>query len=78
MKFVVKELSAGDGKRKVQVFRREDGSFGFEAFIYSDEPLELCWIPYGRFSECFADNAQTAEAEARSRVEWLRDSENDS
>jgi hypothetical protein len=77
MKLSVKELLARDGKRKVQVFRREDGSFGFEALRYSDEPLELCWVPYGRFSECFAGDAQTAEAEARGRVDWLRDIEND-
>jgi hypothetical protein len=73
MRSIVKELVARDGKRKVQIFRREDGSFGFEALRFSDEPLEMCWIPYGRFSECFAGDEQKAESEARSRVRWLQD-----
>jgi hypothetical protein len=54
-------------------FPAKDGSFGFEALRFSDEPLEMCWIPDGRFSECFAGDEQTAESEARSRVHWLQD-----
>ena len=72
-KTIVKELIATDGKRKVQVFRRDDGSFGFESFRFSEEPLEMSWIPYGRYSRCFAPSAEIAEREARGRVEWLRD-----
>ncbi len=72
MRTVVKELVARDGKQKVEIFRRDDGSFGFAVLRFSDESLELCWIPYGRFSECFADDKQTAESEARSRVDWLQ------
>ena len=75
MKSVVKELLADNGTRKVQIFQREDGSFGFEAFRLSDDPFEMCWIPYGRFSECVARNEQIAEREARGRVDWLRDDE---
>lgn len=78
MKDVVKELVARDRKRKVQIYRREDGSFGFEARRFSEEPRELCWIPYGRFSECFAADLQTAEFEARGRVDWLRGQMDDS
>jgi hypothetical protein len=77
MRSIVKERVARDGKRKVQIFRREDGSFGFEALQFSEEPLELCWIPYGRFSECYAADEQTAEYEARGRVDWLRETENE-
>ncbi len=77
MRSVVNELVARHGKRKVQIFRREDGSFGFEALRFSDDPQELCWIPDGRFSECFAEDEQTAEFEARGRVDWLRDNESD-
>ena len=73
MKQVTKELLAFDGKRKVEIFRREDGSYGFEVLRFSDAPTELSWIPYGRFSECFVPDEQTAESEARGRVDWLRD-----
>src|SRR5262245_6541667 len=72
MKAIVKELLSPDGKRKLQVFRRDDGSFGFESLQFSDEPLEMCWIPHGRLSECFAPTAEIAEREARGRVDWLR------
>ena len=72
MTSVVKELLSCDGTRKVEIFRREDGSFGFEALRFSEEPPEHCWIPYGRFSECFASEEQTAESEARGRIDWLK------
>jgi hypothetical protein len=77
VKTIVKELVAPDGKRKLLVFRRDDGSFGFESLRFSDEPLEMCWIPHARFSECFAPTAEIAECEARDRVDWLRDEKND-
>jgi len=73
MRSIVKELISPDGKRKVRIFRRENGSFGFEALRFSDEPLEVCWIPDGRFSECFVGDEQTAESEARGRILWLQD-----
>lgn len=73
MKTQINELLSPDGKWKVRIFRREDGSFGFESLRLSEEPLEMCWIPHGRFSECFAPTAEIAEREARGRVDWLRD-----
>ena len=69
---VERELMAADGKRKVEIFRRHNGTYGFTVLRWSEEPLEKCWVPFGRYSECFALDAATAEAEARSRVEWLR------
>ena len=77
MDSIVKELTARDGKRKVRIFRREDRSFGFEALRFSDEPLEMCWIPDGRFSACVAESQEVAEREARGRVDWLRDESDD-
>jgi hypothetical protein len=76
-KTIVKEMIATDGKRKVQVFRRDDGSYGFESLRLSEEPLERSWIPHGRFSQCIAASAETAESEARGRVDWLRDEKDD-
>jgi hypothetical protein len=77
MKLIVKELVARDGKRKVQIFRRHDGSFGFDSLRFSEEPLERCWISHGRFSECIAPSPEIAEREARGRVDWLRDEGDD-
>jgi hypothetical protein len=72
MKTVVKEFVSRDRTLKVHIFRRDSGTFGFDQWKFSDEPRERCWIPFGRFSECIAPDAQTAEDEARQRVEWLR------
>lgn len=73
MRSIIKELISRDGKKKVRIFMREDGSFGFEALQFSEEPLEMTWIPEGRYSECYAGDEHTAEFEARSRVHWLQD-----
>lgn len=70
---VERELMASDGKHKVQIFRRDNGTYGFAVLRWSDEPAEKCWVPFGRYSECFAQDAAAAEAEACSRVDWLRD-----
>jgi hypothetical protein len=77
MRSVVKEMLSVDKKRMVRVFRREDGTFGFESLRFSDDPLEMSWIPHGKFSECFAPSAEIAEREARDRVDWLRERSDD-
>lgn len=73
MRVIVNELVSPDGKRKVEIFRRADGSFGFESFRFSDEPLENCWIPENRRPVCVAATQEIAEREARERVKWLSD-----
>lgn len=73
MKSTIKEILSVDETRKVVIVRRDDGTFGFEALRFSNDPLEICWIPTGRFSECITDSVESAECEARGRVEWLRD-----
>lgn len=68
---VVDILTHQSGKLRVIIFQRDDGSFGFEDQKFSDEPLEMCWIPRGRYSESFCDSAARATAEAHGRVDWL-------
>jgi hypothetical protein len=70
---VEKELMAADGKHKVEIFRRDNGTYGFTVLYWSEDSFEKCWVLFRRYSECFAPDAATAEAEARSRVEWLSD-----
>ncbi len=77
MRIIIKEILALEGKRKVQIFRRDDGSFGFEALQFSEDPLEKCWVIHGRFFECIAPSAEIAEREARGRVDWVADEHND-
>ena len=57
--------------RRVVVFQREDGSFGFEEQRFSAEALERAWIPFGRYSLSRCDTAESALAEAHGRVAWL-------
>src|SRR6185436_805365 len=64
-------------KRRVLIIRRDDGSFGFEEERFSDEPLEMCWISFGRYSVCHCDTAERAVIEARGRVSWLSESKHE-
>lgn len=48
MKTVVTELVSRDGTLKVQIYRRDAGTYGFDEWRFSDEPREHCWIPHGR------------------------------
>ena len=68
---VVSTITSADGLRKIEVFERPDGSFGFEGYRFSREPTERCWIPYGFFASRF-DNPVTAENEALERVSWSK------
>jgi hypothetical protein len=67
----VQTISDETQKRRVIVFRRDDGSFGFEEERIPDKPLETAWIPFGRYSGCRCDTAERALVEARRRVAWL-------
>jgi hypothetical protein len=61
-------------RRRVVVFRQEDGSFGFSEERFSDEALEQAWIPVGGYSVSRCDTAERALVEARDRVSWLSES----
>lgn len=59
-------------KRRVRIFGLPDGSFRFIEEKFSDEPLEMCWIPQThRRSQAICSSFEIAMREARGRVEWL-------
>jgi hypothetical protein len=62
-------------KRRVVIFR----SFGFEEQFFSDEPLEMCWIPIGAppRPNCHSDTPERALIEARGRINWLSETGNE-
>lgn len=62
---VVREIVSPDGARKVVIYRREDGTFGFTASHFSSEPLEMSWIPDPGYGPSFTPDADSAEREAR-------------
>jgi hypothetical protein len=67
----VKTLTRSDGVYKVDIFLRNDGTYGFEEFKWAAE--ESCWIPFGKYSTAIIDTLERAIQEAESRVRWLQD-----
>jgi hypothetical protein len=66
---VIETLTNRANTRKVEIYRRQDGTFGFEALKFAKE--EDVWIPYGNYSFCICSSAQDAKSEAIGRIEWL-------
>ena len=61
-----------DRKRRVRIFGSPGGSYSFIEEKFSDEPLEMCWIPQMyRRSQPICSSFEIAMREARARVEWL-------
>ena len=74
MKTVYQYVS-DDGNKKVEIFQREDGSYGFIDWHYDSEAD--AWFPHGRHSECFASTEEIVLREARGRVDWLGSQDRD-
>ncbi len=70
----VKSIYSSDRLRKVIIFERDEGAFGFQSWYFSKDPLEMTWIPDGPVTEPICDSAETAEREARGRVWWMSES----
>lgn len=69
----VRTISHADGKRRVHIVDRGDGTYGYEEEHFSDDPFEMCWVPRRQFPLTICDSSQRAEREARAAVAWLRD-----
>jgi hypothetical protein len=67
---VVKTIHDQGNERKVQVFQREDGTFGFEEWKWSRE--ENCWMPLPKQITSVIDTLEHAQEEAKERIPWLR------
>jgi hypothetical protein len=73
MEKIVKEtFMKPDGTRKVEIFQRENKTFGFEELEFGFE--ENCWYPIGEYSLAIIDSFDNAIREAEGRVRWLRNS----
>lgn len=69
MNLVVEVIYSPRRNSKIEIFRRENGTYGFAELRFAGE--EKCWIPFGRYSEAVVDSVETAIREARGRVSWL-------
>jgi hypothetical protein len=66
---VVRRIQSPDHLRRVEIYRRDNGTFGFSALRWDEEVA--CFVPFGRYAESFSDSLDRAVAEASGRVEWL-------
>ena len=72
----VKTMEDASGTKRVEIFQRTEGTFGFAEYhwLEEDTPTGIYpyWSPLRPDSLAIFDTAERAEQEARSRVEWLR------
>ena len=69
---VVRSINAPGESRCVDVFRRPDGSFGFEEYRRDSEDARG-WFPIGFYEAQVFDAAESALAAAQAKVPWLSD-----
>jgi hypothetical protein len=61
------------GKRRVRIVHRGSGRYGYDEERFSDEPLEMCWVPIPQMPLVVCDSPEAAERDARGQIPWLRD-----
>ena len=76
MEKIIKEtFMKSDGTRKVEIFQRENKTFGFDELELEFGSEENSWYPVGRYSLAIIDSLDNAIREAEGRVSWLRNSD---
>ena len=68
----VKAIYNENKNQRVIILQRDTGTFAYEEEYFSNEPLEMCWIPTGRRVIGFYDTKERAESEARANIYWLK------
>ena len=59
-----------NGSRRVEIFQRENGTFGFEEWKFLSD--EQAWIPItSRRSIPMVSSEEEAIKEAKGRIDWL-------
>ncbi len=69
---VVNSINIQGANRCVDIFRRPDGTFGFEEFRRDMED-NRGWFPVGSFGNQTFDSEDDALLEARAKIIWLSD-----
>ena len=72
---VIRSVNAPGDLVCVDIFRRADGSFGFEEFKRDPEDSRG-WFPIGGFSGRRHTSAEEAEAAAEAAIAWYQTSPN--
>ena len=69
---VLSSIETPEGDRCVDIFERDDGSFGFEEWRRDPESVSG-WFAVGQYAGRIFETADAALAAARARVAWLAD-----
>lgn len=67
---IVHTITNVSGDRKIDVFQREDETYGFEPQRWLED--EEAWATDGRYSECRIASLEDAISEAIGRVDWVQ------
>jgi hypothetical protein len=67
---IIKTIVHREGNRKVEIFRRQDRTFGFKELKWLDTP-ENCWVLFGKYPTAVIETLDHAIEEVKSRVSWL-------
>lgn len=65
----IRVILSADQQKRVVIFRRSVGTFGFRSEVWLVP--EAAWAPAGHYAESVTASADEAEAQARARVNWL-------
>jgi hypothetical protein len=71
---VLASFESDDGMLCVDIFMREDGTFGFEEFR-EEQDGGTRWQPLGRFAMLAFPSGEAALSAAQTQVQWLCKSE---
>jgi|SRR5688572_28951069 len=66
---VIKIFSSPNGLDRLLIFKRGDGSYGFDHVKWGDYPEEQCWLPWANFAS-FCATEEIAIREGLSRMGW--------
>jgi hypothetical protein len=69
---VLTSIETGDGHRCVDLFRRPDGTFGYEEFRRDPED-QGAWTPVRYASALSYASLEDARAGAKAAVAWMRE-----
>ena len=65
------EVTSVDGVHRVEIFRREDGTYGFLEFTNAGSTESPQWVEASQGHSRFGSST-SAMQEAKSRIAWLR------
>lgn len=66
---IVRSIASPDEKRRLEIFKRSNGTYGFEDMKNGEE--ESGWFPVGSYSIGIFSSEEEALNEAKERVQWL-------